>query len=319
MSAEGTAMATTDTQEVRELAPSREIDRVTFAQIRRRGVGGSDVAGILGLDRWKTPHDVWAQKLGIAPYEESEAARWGKLLEPLVLAEYALREKVALAAPAPAEGAPYVITNPKSPRFLQHRELGWVRATVDAFVAGQRVGVDAKITNPQWARDWGEPGTDAIPRTVLCQAVWYMGVTGFERWDIPVFFANRMEIYRVRRDDDLFGLLVERCGEFWERYVLRKVPPPLDASESSKRLVARAFPRDLVPLRPATEREAALAAGYMAAEAGIEGWERVLAQARNLLCASIGEAAGIEGPWGKITWKAPKPKQIVAWKAVAEV
>ena len=40
--------------------------REQFLRERRSGIGGSDVAAILGLSRWKTAYQVWQEKTGRA-------------------------------------------------------------------------------------------------------------------------------------------------------------------------------------------------------------------------------------------------------------
>ena len=53
--------------------------RAAWLKGRRTGIGGSDVAAVLGLNPWKTPLDVWNDKLGISEDKEmSEPAYWGR-------------------------------------------------------------------------------------------------------------------------------------------------------------------------------------------------------------------------------------------------
>ena len=67
-------------------------DRETFLEIRRHGIGGSDVAAILGLSKFRTALDVFNDKTEkAAPQEETEAMHWGTLLEDVVAKEFAAR------------------------------------------------------------------------------------------------------------------------------------------------------------------------------------------------------------------------------------
>ena len=60
-------------------------ERTAWLNERRKGIGGSDVAAIIGLSPWTTPLDIYEQKLGIAlPSEETEAMYWGTALEPAI-------------------------------------------------------------------------------------------------------------------------------------------------------------------------------------------------------------------------------------------
>jgi len=48
-----------------------------FQRNRRKGIGGSDVAAIAGLNPWKTPLQVWKEKVLGDTVEENAAMRWG--------------------------------------------------------------------------------------------------------------------------------------------------------------------------------------------------------------------------------------------------
>ena len=59
-------------------------------EARKSGLGGSDIAAVLGLSKWASPMDVWYQKRGLVdPLEESNAMRRGRLLEPAIAEWYA--------------------------------------------------------------------------------------------------------------------------------------------------------------------------------------------------------------------------------------
>lgn len=55
---------------------------------RRKGIGGSDVAALLGISPWRTARDLYFDKLNIVAVEDNEdnwvALEMGHLLEPLV-------------------------------------------------------------------------------------------------------------------------------------------------------------------------------------------------------------------------------------------
>jgi putative phage-type endonuclease len=63
---------------------------------RRTGIGGSDIAAILGLSPWRTPLDVYRDKVDGAEQPETEAMRWGRLLEDVIAREYAVRAGVRI-------------------------------------------------------------------------------------------------------------------------------------------------------------------------------------------------------------------------------
>ena len=61
-----------------------------WLELRSHGIGGSDVAAIMGLSPWRTPYQVWADKvLGIREdISGKPAVEWGTILEPVVGEHY---------------------------------------------------------------------------------------------------------------------------------------------------------------------------------------------------------------------------------------
>ena len=57
---------------------------------RRKGIGGSDVATILGLNQYKSAYQLWLEKTGQVELKdtESEPAYWGNVLEEVVAKEF---------------------------------------------------------------------------------------------------------------------------------------------------------------------------------------------------------------------------------------
>lgn len=75
------------------LAKTSEMSRDEWLIERRKGIGGSDASIILGLNKWKTPFELWLDKTGQVPVSESqsEAAYFGSLLEDIVAKEFEIR------------------------------------------------------------------------------------------------------------------------------------------------------------------------------------------------------------------------------------
>ena len=69
------------------------MDKLEWLKERQRGIGGSDVGAILGVNKWKTPFEVYLEKTEeiTEVKETSEAAYWGTELEELVAKEFSKR------------------------------------------------------------------------------------------------------------------------------------------------------------------------------------------------------------------------------------
>ncbi|MGQ0568352.1 MAG: YqaJ viral recombinase family nuclease [Armatimonadota bacterium] len=283
------------------------LNRIDEIALRRKGIGGGDVGPILGVHPWKTAHDVWLEKMGLAEREETEAMVWGNLLEPIIAGEYAKRQGVQLSQP--------------KNRFVRHPERRWMLGHLDYLGVDAPGGVDAKSTNPRQAWRWGPQGTDEMPEENLLQMAWYLGIMapqGYEWWDVAALIGNEMRIYRVQRHIELETILVERCHEWYERYLVTATPPPVDHSRASRDMLQKIFPRLSGQIRTATPAETETVLVFQAARDRVIQEREEIDLFENRICALIGEDDGVEGPWGRITWKRTKDSQRVDWEAVAK-
>lgn len=71
------------------LAKTAGMPREEWLQWRTKGIGGSDVSIIAGINPFKSAHQLWLEKTGQVEPEQtdSEYAHFGTLLEPLIRKE----------------------------------------------------------------------------------------------------------------------------------------------------------------------------------------------------------------------------------------
>lgn len=276
----------------------------TQEAIRQTGLGGSDIAAVAGMNPYRRAYDVWMEKLGIAPpdEQESEAAYWGRALEPVLCDEYARREGVRLTRPPFEHG---VMRSPK---------YGWMLGSPDRFVEGQPIGLDVKMAGLRQARRWGLDGTDFIPDEYAAQAQWYLALTQYDRWDVGVLLGQSFRIFRVFPHQQLQDALIEIGGRFWHSYVEPQIPPPVDHSESAYRMLQRIYPENREPLRPATSEEILLATQLHQVTREIDRDELQRAYCLNRLRGCIALADGITGPGFKVTWRRTRDRRVVNWE-----
>ena len=190
-------------------------ERAAWLASRRKGVGGSDVAGILGLSPWSTPYDVWhskvADRTGDTP---SEPMRWGTILEPVVLDEYDRVHGTTVE-----RGLPIAV----------HPDHEWVIGSVDAIDRTNNRIVEAKTVGQFTAHQWDN---DTIPPHYRLQAHWYMGVTGIGHTTIAALFSGSdYREFELSADPHLFAELVEHVGAWWEKHVVGGVAPEVSAKD----------------------------------------------------------------------------------------
>jgi predicted phage-related endonuclease len=168
---------------------------------------------------------------------------------------------------------------------------------------------------------YGSPGTDEVSAETGLQCQLYMGCCGAKTCDVAVHFLrprHEFAIYHLKFNQDIFDNIIETAREFWHENVLKKVPPPLDASEGTKRLLAHLYPRDVGDLFAATKEIDDDAGCLHAAMKRRDEAEKDIALFQNRLKDLIGHHAGVFTSLGKITWKRSKDREDVDYKGAFE-
>ncbi|MDU4479989.1 YqaJ viral recombinase family protein, partial [Clostridium sp.] len=71
------------------LTNTKDMTNEEWLEWRKKGIGGSDVATICGLNKYKSALELWMEKRGYKQDEEAgESAYWGTTLEHIVREEF---------------------------------------------------------------------------------------------------------------------------------------------------------------------------------------------------------------------------------------
>jgi len=165
---------------------------------------------------------------------------------------------------------------------------------------------------------WGDEGTDAVPRYILCQAHTHMTVTGASLCHVPVLGSgNEYREYVVKRDPDFSKMLLEAVAKFDER-VEKRMPPEPKSQEDEELLISIMHPKEVAPLRAATEQEALSMHHIKEAMGRKKGEDEIISMYKLELKKLIGDARGLESDIGKIVWTKLKDKVTTNWMQVAQ-
>ena len=271
---------------------------------RRKGIGGSDAAAILGLSPWKSAMDVWLEKMDLAT-EVTDPGRsflldLGHELEPVVARLYEKQTGRGLFQPF----GPY--THPTFPIL---------RGNPDRIVKGDELrGVELK-TETVYSDKFGEPGTDEVPFHYLVQCAHYMMVCDFPVWDIALLKnGSAFSIYTIHRDLELENDIKTQLLAWWEKHIVGKVPPDVDGSGAWKAYLRKKFPVDILPVMEADKHILSTISSLQVVRQILDKYEGVKDALENRLKLVIGEHQGIEGSFGKITWKKTKDGDHTDWR-----
>ena len=268
-------------------ANTRDMTREQWLEERRKGIGGSDAAAIAGLSRYRSPIQVYMEKLGlIEPPEENEAMYWGKKLEDIVAEEFSIRTGLKVR---------------RRNAILQHPEHPFMLANVDRLIVGKSEGLECKTTSAYREDEWKD---DEIPWEYAIQCHHYMAVTGYSAWWIAVLIGGNKFVYkRIERDEEIIRNLIKIESDFWNNHVLKQIPPDPDGSDASTEILKQLYPEsngETIELPPDVE---SLIEQYEQAREEEKAAAERKREAENKIKAIMGEYE--KGYWKdrKITWK----------------
>lgn len=258
------------------------MDRAAWLAERRKGLGASDAAPVLGLSPYATALEVYLDKLGMLPEQETAPMRWGLKLEEAIATAYEEETGRALHPP----GDP----------IWWHPEVPWMFASPDRIHSnGEERLVELKTART--AEGWGCPGTDEVPAHYLVQVQHQMACTGARVADLAVLVGGSdFRVYTVAWHPRLIDTLIERLGAFWAALQKREPPEPLPPDPRLLDLLYRPAEGVSVELGP----EAAVQAGlYAVAQEMRRQAEGQRERAKAALIALLGEASEGRLPDGR--------------------
>ncbi len=269
--------------------PTREMTNAEWLVERTKGIGGSDVGTILGLNKYRTAFELWLEKTGqVEPIQvDNEAIYWGNEMENVVAKEFEKRtgKKVRRAN--------FMFSHPNYP---------YLRANVDRFVVGESSVLECKTASAYLAKEWE---SDEIPDSYLVQVQHYLGVTGREKGYIAVLIGgNRFVWKEIERDEELIKMIFNATKHFWEYNVEQGIPPELDGSSAAEQYLKEKYDR------AEKDKEIVLPAEYkklLEQYKQIKSDEKLIATAKkeveNKIKSSLEDAeTGIAGDF-IVTWK----------------
>ncbi|MBJ8106036.1 MULTISPECIES: YqaJ viral recombinase family protein [Bacillus cereus group] len=212
------------------LVNTLKMDHKQWLQARMQGIGGSDVSAIAGLNKWKSPVQVFLEKTHFIEKEDiqSEATYFGNVLEEVVAKEFTKRTELKVQ---------------RRNAILQHPEYPWMLANIDRIIVGEKTGLECKTASEYLKKEWeGEE----VPAAYLLQCQHYMAVTGYEAWWIAVLIGGNKFVHKkIERDEELIQYLIDIEKDFWLNNVEKNEPPMFDGSDASTELLKHLYPESI--------------------------------------------------------------------------
>ena len=270
----------------RKLVSTKDMPREEWLKYRRKSIGGSDAATIVGLNQFSSLYVLWADKMGLLPEkEDKEQMRQGRDFEDYVAKRW-----------QEATGKKVHRTN----YMYLHDEHDFISANVDREVTGENAGLECKTTSVYNKSDF-ENGE--IPLYYYVQCVHYMNVMNYDRMYLAVLILNKgFYHFVIERDDNECQNLLKAETEFWNKYVETKQPPEADSSEATSDALKKIYPQSSGEEKLIYEHEKDIEE-YEELQTEISGLKDKSDSIKAQLQQCLGDAeTGITGKY-KITWK----------------
>ena len=201
---------------MRILVKTAGMGREEWLRWRTKGIGGSDVSVIAGVNPFRSIFQLWLEKTGQVEPEETENdnTHFGNVLEPVVKREFSKRTGLKVRAKR---------------ALLQSEEYPFMLADLDGVIYenGKMNLFEAKTASAYKQEIW-EKG---IPEEYVLQVQHYMAVTGAEKTYLAALVGgNRFYWKVVRRDEQKIAEIIALEKAFWEENVLAGKEPVPDGS-----------------------------------------------------------------------------------------
>ncbi len=177
---------------------------------RALGIGGSDMAIILGLSNYMTPYQLYLEKTGQGTIrEETEQQYWGNQLEGIIRAEFEKRNQVTV----------------ETPDTFVHPFYDYLRGNLDGFIPAWNAVLEVKCSSSFMAHEWGADDSDVIPMQYLVQVAHYCAITNADCAYIAVLIGgNSYRQFKYTRDLELEATIIKAADKFWS-CVVNRTPP----------------------------------------------------------------------------------------------
>ena len=205
-----------------EVVDTNSLSEEDWLRYRRQGIGGSDVAAVMGVSPFATLRDLYNDKCGITDAIQAEdnwvAKEVGHRLEDLVAKIFAFKTGYKVFAVR---------------KLFRHPLYSFMQANVDFFVElpdGSIAILECKTTNYNSKEKWND---GAVPVNYEWQCRHYMAVMNLSCAYIACLYGNNENEFvyrRIERDQAIEADMVEMEAHFWNEHVLKRIEPPYTES-----------------------------------------------------------------------------------------
>lgn len=185
---------------------------------RHAGIGASDTPIIMGYSSYKTPYQLYLEKIGAIESNDeiTEQQYWGNALEPIIINRFAEENDVTVTFPD----------------TVYHHDYPFIFANLDGWIESENAIIEAKSANSFQRKEWDMALTDGIPLVYLIQVAKQCLITNATRGYCAVLIGGmEYKQFIYERDAALEELILKADLDFWHCVQNRIEPDPISTAD----------------------------------------------------------------------------------------
>jgi len=185
--------------------------RAHWLKLKETTIGSSEIATVCGLNKYKSPLELWAEKTGkVPPFEGNDATFLGTVMEHPIALFFERKTGIGID---------------KADCMYQSDQYEWATASPDYWIIenGEKGILECKNKAAYQAKYWdGE-----IPFPEQLQVQWQLGITGLKFGYLAVnigSIAQEFKTPRIEYSPEVYNQAIDAAMQFME-FVKKDIPP----------------------------------------------------------------------------------------------
>lgn len=204
---------------------TQEMTKQEWLRERQKGIFSTDVSAILGINPYKTPLDIYYEKISEEPIEISENPRMkaGKKFEQAIDDWY-------------CEESERVTVKDNKIRFHKNYPEIPFGANLDRLIISTNVKgpgiLEIKTVSERVFRQWDTE----VPKMYYLQVQHALNVTGHKWGEFAIWVAGmELQIFPFEYDKELIEMVNPKLLKFWNENVMKRIlPEPINEEDIKK-------------------------------------------------------------------------------------
>ena len=268
------------------------ISREEFLRRRKSGLGGSDIAAIMGMSKFRTAEQVWLDKISDEIHEEqSDVLELACYLEEYAAQKYSN------------------ITGYKVRRRnleLIHKDYPFLKGNIDREILGDPRGIGILEIKALSNFSFRAVEMKGLPADYICQKQdYFLCGNGYYKWGAFAILNRdngRMLTFETKPDEEFQKLILEAAVPFWTVNVEQKIRPKNQNNSMEKKIDVPTYTGTITDLT-SNDRLNELVVQRIENMALVEEAHALLKQTDEAICAELGDCEAAECKGARFYYK----------------